>query len=56
MEWEIKNWSKGADDPESEGKREAWKTENVMEGLGGKWRTTAKDKRSWRLLIENSMK
>ena len=25
-----------------------------MEGVGGKWRTAAKDRRSWRMLTENA--
>ena len=27
-----------------------------LERVGGEWRTTAKDRRSWRLLIENVVK
>ena len=26
-----------------------------LERVGGEWRTTAKDRRSWRLLTENTM-
>ena len=44
--------------------KEARKTENAMGGcvkrdlerVGGEWRTTAKDRRSWRLVIENAVK
>jgi len=44
--------------------KEAKKTENAMEDcvkrdlerVGGEWRTTAKDRSSWRLLIENTVK
>ena len=27
-----------------------------LERVGGEWRTTAKDRRSWRLLIENAVR
>jgi len=43
--------------------KEARKTENVtdcvmrdLERVGGEWRTTAKDRRSWRLLIKNAVR
>ena len=56
-EREMKNWQ-SSDAEKMEGKRrKTKKTENCakrdLERVRGEWRTTAKDRRSWRLLIEN---
>ena len=50
--------------PERGGEKEVRKTENVMEDcverdqerVGGEWRTTATDRRSWRLVMDNTVR
>ena len=48
-------------DVQKVGGKEMRKTENVMGGrkalrVGGEWRTTARDRRSWRLLMEKAVR
>ena len=58
--WEMKNRQR-EQMPIKWRKKQARKSEEDcvkrdLEKLGGEWRTTAKDRRSWRLVMENSVR